>query len=344
MDHATCANCEAPLTGPYCSQCGQHAHESSRSVGALFHDAWHVVTHVDGRFWQTLAALLWRPGRLTREYFAEHRARYLPPVRLYLVLSLLCFAVAATGSHVSPAFTKNGKGWQYNMVPPEKGKSLDKLDRAEKASKPAAPTATDPDVESVERDVRAAVKEAQATGAPVVASDDGKTLMMNDVDCERWHSDWKPLEHSLQEVCRRNVGDNFKGLIGAFVASIPKMMFVFLPLMAFVMMLMYWWPRHYYVEHLVFFIHTHAAIFLIILIELLLSRLALVVPGLGAVLGYLKGFAALYVVWYVFRAMRVYYGQGRWLTAAKMVVLALSYVIFLFITLAMTFVVVALLT
>ena len=34
------------------------------------------------------------PGHLTREFLAGRRARYLPPVRLYLVLSVVFFLVA----------------------------------------------------------------------------------------------------------------------------------------------------------------------------------------------------------------------------------------------------------
>src|SRR5476649_493318 len=100
MTEPECANCGAALSGPFCSVCGQHAHESARAVGVLFHDAWHVVTHIDGRFWRTMSTLLLHPGRLTQDYFAERRARYLPPVRVYLVLSVLFFALGARGPRV----------------------------------------------------------------------------------------------------------------------------------------------------------------------------------------------------------------------------------------------------
>jgi hypothetical protein len=68
---ANCGNCGSALTGPFCAQCGQHAHESARSVAALFHDAWHLATHVDDRLWKTLYTLLLHPGVLTKEYFAD---------------------------------------------------------------------------------------------------------------------------------------------------------------------------------------------------------------------------------------------------------------------------------
>lgn len=93
-----CANCAARLYGHYCAQCGQHAHESARSLGTLLHDAWHVFTHIDGRFWQTLRRLAFSPGHLTREYFAERRARYILPFRLYIVISLIFFGLASLTS------------------------------------------------------------------------------------------------------------------------------------------------------------------------------------------------------------------------------------------------------
>ncbi|MBS0396399.1 MAG: DUF3667 domain-containing protein, partial [Proteobacteria bacterium] len=101
----TCRNCDAPLTGPYCAQCGQHVHDSARSVGALLHEGWHVLTHVDGRFWATLRLLMARPGQLTLEYFAERRARYAPPVRLYLVISIVFFGLNSLTGHFQPGLS-----------------------------------------------------------------------------------------------------------------------------------------------------------------------------------------------------------------------------------------------
>ena len=49
-------------------------------------------------------------------------------------------------------------------------------------------------------------------------------------------------------------------------------MFIFLPLLAGLMMLMYWRPRHYYVEHLLLFVHNHAFVFLVVGVLLLLGK------------------------------------------------------------------------
>jgi Protein of unknown function (DUF3667) len=285
-----------PLTGPYCAACGQHAHESARNVGALFHDAVHVITHADSRFWQTLYTLLLRPGRLTQEYFAERRARYLPPVRVYLVLSLLFFALVPfdphSASHSVAIPAKQGAG-------PVDGKAV------------RAPT--NPAIFNVEFS-----------------------------DCDNIESSFKWLETPLRQACERNVASGGAPIQAAFTANVPKMMFVFLPMIALVMLLLYWQPRRLYVEHLVFFLHTHAAMFLILLLIRPLDWAATSLPALRGVGGFLQFGAGVFAAWYVFRAMRVYYGQRRWLTFMKFIVVGAMYSIFLAITLLATLIVSAL--
>ena len=48
------------------------------------------------------------------------------------------------------------------------------------------------------------------------------------------------------------------------VHNLGRAMFVFLPLMAALMKLLYWRPRRYYLEHLVLLLHNHACVFLLL--------------------------------------------------------------------------------
>jgi hypothetical protein len=303
-----CSNCGAALTGPYCAACGQHAHGSARSVAVLLHDGWHVMTHIDGRFWQTIYMLLLRPGRLTQEYFAERRARYLPPVRLYLVVSLLFFALGPLGLH-------------------ETGKST-AAPRAHVARAGAAAPAT-PD-------------ETHTSDASTHKSNESSEFNLEFADCAEIETSFKWLQAPLRRACERGAAAGNAPVRAEFVANIPKMMFVFLPLIALVMLLMYWWPRHYYVEHLVFFLHNHAAMFLLLLLLQPLSWAVTALPRLETADRFLKFAACVYAVWYLYRAMRVYYRQGRWLTVTKFVVVGITYAVFLSITLVTTLVVSAL--
>lgn len=86
-----CQNCAAALTGPYCGFCGQRALRLDVSLRELLHEGVHEFIHLDGRILATLRLLLTRPGRLTAEMLAGRRQRYIAPIRLYLVCSLLFF-------------------------------------------------------------------------------------------------------------------------------------------------------------------------------------------------------------------------------------------------------------
>src|SRR5271165_578400 len=97
-----CLNCGAELTGRYCANCSQAADVHVPSTRELIHEALEGMTHSDSRLWRTLHLLWFKPGKLTQEFVAGRRAAYLPPFRLYLVLSILFFLVAS----LSPTHTK----------------------------------------------------------------------------------------------------------------------------------------------------------------------------------------------------------------------------------------------
>lgn len=88
---STCRNCDAPLTGIYCAQCGQKNDSSRPTFGHFVGEGLESLTHADSRLWRSLWLLISRPGFLTVEFFAGRRSQYLPPIRLYFVLSVVFF-------------------------------------------------------------------------------------------------------------------------------------------------------------------------------------------------------------------------------------------------------------
>jgi hypothetical protein len=93
-DHASaaCANCGVALAGAYCHACGQQAHLHDK-LGDLVHEIVEGVAHLDGRIWRTLPLLTFNPGRLTREWMAGKRVRYLAPLHVFLFSMFLLFLV-----------------------------------------------------------------------------------------------------------------------------------------------------------------------------------------------------------------------------------------------------------
>ncbi|MES2905309.1 MAG: DUF3667 domain-containing protein [Pseudomonadota bacterium] len=87
-----CLNCSTPLTGAYCSACGQKA-RVPRSLRTFFGDLVAGLFNFEGKIWRTLPMLAWRPGEMTRRYVEGERARFVSPVALYLFTVFAMFAV-----------------------------------------------------------------------------------------------------------------------------------------------------------------------------------------------------------------------------------------------------------
>ena len=283
---AHCQNCGNAVTQRYCGRCGQRLEPPVHSLVHFAQVATEDLTHADSRLWRTLAALMFRPGYLSAEFLAGRRARYLPPVRLYLVLSVVFFVWFSTTQQ---------KLAVVQIDAPRGAESGAALAPERRAFGPLAPAQAG---ESAEQRAGRVCSENNYEGAG-----------------QQW------IAPRVQRVCRVAVLDNGRSVREAFLHNVPRAMFLFLPLLAAAMMLMYWWPRHYYVEHLLLFVHNHAFAFLLLPLAAGLSAL------LPRAAPFVRFAVCLYIPWYVFRSMRVVYGQGRWLTSAKLVVLSLFYLI-----------------
>jgi hypothetical protein len=97
-----CENCGAPLAGEFCSQCGQHAIDYRRSIFRVVLDAADSFLNWDTKFLHSMNQLLIRPWQLTNDFNAGRRARYVHPLRLYLIASIVFFLVARAIDWDSP--------------------------------------------------------------------------------------------------------------------------------------------------------------------------------------------------------------------------------------------------
>ncbi|MBL9068372.1 MAG: DUF3667 domain-containing protein [Sphingopyxis sp.] len=89
-----CLNCGTSLVGSHCHRCGQRV-DVHRSFGAIGHDLVHAIFHFEGKLWNTLPMLAWRPGDLTRRYIHGERASFISPLALFLFAVFLTYAVLA---------------------------------------------------------------------------------------------------------------------------------------------------------------------------------------------------------------------------------------------------------
>jgi len=294
-----CKNCGAQLTGPWCSQCGQKHLNGAPTLGLFLEEFITALIHADSRFWRTLWALIAKPGFLAREFFDGRRASYLPPIRLYLGLSLVFFLFLSLDV-------------QRNYPT-----AVSDDDTA------AAAARLDTDVKSaLQEALREKMDESAAPALEPVevnpSADESETAEICQPSYTGPHAEW--LVAQLQHACRQIQQDSGYSLAQSFMAKLPTAMFLLMPLFAVCMKLWYWQPARYFTEHLVLQINNHSAIFLFVLV----GNLTELVVG-GVLAGWVNFAIACYVFVYCYKSLRVYYDQEKWLTRFKFFSLMLVY-------------------
>jgi hypothetical protein len=222
---ATCTNCGATVSGHYCASCGQRAGHAVHSLWHFMSEIAEDLTHADSRLWQTLKALLFKPGFLTCEFLAGRRARYMPPFRLYLVTSVLFFLILAFNGTINV---------QTQSLAQLQSQATAKEDKEE--------------------------LKALAEKYPLLAGEKtGEKACAN----LNYNGPWKErVQPTLRESCLRVVSDHGHGVREAFLHNLPKAFFLLLPILALVMKPLYRRPPRYFVEHLLLLLHNHAFAFL----------------------------------------------------------------------------------
>ncbi len=318
-----CLNCGGRLRGQYCGTCGQRSRSRLISLWELISDAFGDLLELDSRLWQTLVPLLIRPGRLTHDYLQGRRARYMPPFRMYLVLSLLFFVVAF--------FDPNDELSLLFEPEPETTAAQEAAETAAAAEQ--AQEVIDELTEQgiITEDELPTELKIDENGFRFTFDEDGTEA---ESDCNVDETDIEELPgwlarrltvERLQRVCERTRLDDGEVLKDNLVDNIPAALIVLLPLMAFVLKALYPLSKRYYVEHLLFFVHFHAFFFLILTLQILFVRSSTMLGIPEAVYTLTIIVTSFYIAIYLFVSMRRVYGQGRIITFLKYVALVTAY-------------------
>jgi len=329
-DHPNCLNCGTELRGQYCGGCGQRARNRLISLWELLQDAFGDLFEIDSRLWRTIIPLLIRPGRLTLDYLEGRRARYMPPFRMYLVLSVIFFVVAFFDPQDDLSLL-----FEPDPEPTAEEVEASQQELAEKRK-------------DVEDEVNEVLNELADEGL-VDEADDGRniTIFAGDEDksddfsfkidpdtgeCTFDGQDDLPewlqrrlTKERLEATCERIGADEGKTLGNLVLDNIPVALIVLLPLMALVMKSLYPLSRRYFVEHLLFFLHFHSFFFLILTLQILFARFGSLVslPDALTVLPIVA--ASFYIPVYLYKALRLVYAQGHIITLFKYVILVVAY-------------------
>ena len=320
IEAARCLNCGTPLTGPFCSACGQREHSRIISLGLLAKEALGDIYHVDSRLWRTLRALILKPGFLTVEFFAGRRARYIPPFRLYLVVSIVLFLLAAhlRDENTDLVIAGDPASVQHALAVTQAA-LVQK--RAEFARNPGNQKLED-EIRALSEDVQSIRNLQSESAKPGSVCDRVKLVIFG----------WTALQARARAACHKISVDRGAGLARSFMDNLPKMMFILLPILALVNKILYLRSQRYYVEHLLFFVHLHVFLFLALSLILVGNAMFALVPGGVHPPGIVSFLVVVALLSYVYLSLRRVYGQGRFKTFIKFGILFIAYTISLLLT------------
>jgi hypothetical protein len=276
-----CANCETPIQGPYCYNCGQLAEGFHRSIGHLIVEGFESFFHFDGRLFQTLPKLALKPGLLTREYLDGKRAAQIPPLRLFLVVLLIVFFVGGLTLGGDKNNVHVAKPGEFPAQVNVDGKPL-KLTPAEKTSlgqnfmDPKAMKAIIAKAKARQDAETAAAAKANLTksgpakpgaakAAPAKAESVGSALgeeakaegEKNNLTIMGKPASAKSIEAFKARI--KKVSDNPELYLMLVESWAHRLAFLMLPVAAALLSLLYVFQRRFYIfDHLIFSMHSLA--------------------------------------------------------------------------------------
>jgi len=227
-----CLNCGKKLDTYFCPECGQKNKDYRLTFKDLFSDFLEELLDVDSRVLRSLRMLFTRPGFLTTEYIKGRRIRYLPPVRIYLVASVLFFLGLSLKTLI-PELQENRLIREFT----ETGDLETTLEQAVESKLNSPSQDSFPD-----------------TGGDILllgadSTDSSMQFSVGDESFDMQQSD----------------------VLSSFTDNFAKVMFLLLPVAAFQLKLLYVRRKKMYIEHLIFSLHVHAFIFSLLILTIILD-------------------------------------------------------------------------
>lgn len=338
-----CLNCGTLLQGPFCHYCGQPDKRLIRFFPVLVREFFEDFLELDSRFTRTMKPLLFKPGRLTRDYLDGRRFRYTPPMRLFIFSSMLFFILAATLA--SDAIEVGNVS--FNGDPEMAVDTLSQLENVEGLS------------EEQREEVREAIAQQKAAAEawqenraspepdrPATPEQNDFTFKFND---EEWDKETNPLiipgmpdsfnrwindeiEKSPQKA--EEIEENPNLIVDKIFELLPATMFIMLPIVALLFKFWYLFARKYYVEHLIHALHNHTFLFVVLTITLLNNALIEWRDPEGASafwqgMTWLNTAIYIWIPIYLLISLRTVYRQNWFLTVCKYCVIGVSYLMLL---------------
>lgn len=346
-DH--CLNCNQALeiTDRYCPHCGQMNSTKKLKFDDFFNEFFSGLFAYDSRFNRTLRVLLFKPGKISKDYIQGKRTRYANPFRFYLSASILFFllfgySLEFDNDNLGPR-DRDSLNFDFNSpsapAPPKMG--LDSINKVITSPAVGLDSLKIDTVRTTYKDYLVTQQEVDTMGT-LDAFNSKISLYYHFQDETGIYSSERALDSLKHNQTTYNnwlykkavdAGTFWKNprlFFDYFINKLPFFIFFYLPVFALFIWLLYIRRPFSYMEHLIFAFHVQTVFFVLYGLAILIQ----LITG-GGVPVTLANFVFLF---YLYKGMRNFYGQGRVKTILKFIVLNL-----IFFTLAIIAVVISLL-
>lgn len=318
-----CLNCNAEVAGRYCYVCGQENTPPKQTTGHLISHFFNDVTHFDGKFFSTIGTLISRPGLLTTEYVRGRKMSYVDPAKMYIFTSAIFFIVFFSLFNFDEKIVIPTSVTNLQEVARMNDAELHKytFKKYEDSTMPRQVALQ----RAAEKDTADSVKGVSVFGTSYRHYEAYENAQ-HQLPASRRDNFIK--HYFIQKVflivsaLKKDTGNFIKKVGVNILHRLPQMMFVSLPLFALLLKLLYYRRKQfYYTDHGIFSIHLYIFSFINLIVFFALERLQ--INTHWKFIGLLQGFLLIWIFIYLYKAMRLFYGQRRGKTLSKFLLLNL---------------------
>ena len=294
-----CNSCGSENIKNFCPECGQSAKELNPDFFHLVKSFLEDTLSFDSKIFKTLKLLMFKPGLLSKEYTLGKRAQYVYPSRLYVFISVICFTIISlltldkqTVYTMTPVIKANGL-IQYVELSNDGGKSISRF-----GSFLENPADTDSD--------------------GIVTPEDINIFK------EEYPKVYQDYEIAIKELSDINSKNKIDIDIFSFIT---KCLMLLIPFFAIILKIFY--PKQVFYNQIIYLVHNHIAVLIIITLSLLISSLGLIPDSPIVIVPIIFVLSSIYILLSSYK----FYLENKFNTVIKYCLSFVAYVGFFWITL-----------
>ena len=248
-----CLNCNQALAEEnYCPNCGQLNNAAKPTAGQLFYEALENLFAFDSKFYLSIWPLLRWPGQLSLDVVAGQRAKFLPPIRLFLLITIIMLALYSLSERI-------GRSWN----------DIEHLKKNEETIfvTNADSTNGNTDLELTFSDYEAGNKLDKMYDFVVIHPEVNVADGLKKLELP--NTFWNRFFYSSFLKLTIMKATDFKNYI---FSNFVLILLLFIPVVALLLKILYFYKKeYYYVDHLIFSLHTQTAFFVFVILEIICS-------------------------------------------------------------------------